>query len=72
MNFEIVDLEEKVLVGIKERCSNYDEEINVKIGKLWKEFFKKGIYSEITGKVNGKAIDFIQIIPKIKWSMTLM
>ena len=56
MNYEIVNLEEKVLVGIKERCSNYDEEINVKIGKLWKEFFKKGIYSKITGKINGKAI----------------
>lgn len=56
MNYEIVNLEEKVLVGIKERCSNFDEKINVKIGKLWKDFFEKGIYSEITGKVNGKSI----------------
>ena len=56
MNYEIVNLEEKVLVGIKERCSNFDEEINVKIGKLWMSFYENGIYSEIRGKVNGKAI----------------
>ena len=56
MNYEIVNLEEKVLVGIKERCSNFDEKLSEKIGKLWKDFYEKGIYSEITGKVNGKAI----------------
>ena len=66
MNYEIVNLEEKVLVGIKERCSNFDEKLSEKIGKLWKEFFEKGIYSEIKGKVSGKAIGLYTNYPENK------
>ena len=56
MNYEIVNLEEKIVVGITARTSNDDENMGNIIGGLWKDFHGKGIYNLIENKVNDKAV----------------
>lgn len=39
MNYEIVNLKEKKLCGLKIRTANTDLEMQKKIGELWSKFF---------------------------------
>lgn len=56
MNYEIVNLEEKIITGISTRTNNGDKEMCSKIGALWGKFFGEGIYESIENKVNDKCI----------------
>lgn len=57
MNYEIVELKEKTVVGISARTNNNSPEMHNVIGGLWNDFYGKGIYTCIPCKVNGKAIE---------------
>lgn len=52
MNYEIVNLEEKTIVGITARTRNSDANMGQVIGGLWGSFFGEGVYSSIENKVN--------------------
>lgn len=55
MNYEIVNLKEKVLLSLKPvRISNNDPEMSAKISKFWEEFMKKS--PEIKKSKTKKAI----------------
>lgn len=56
MNYEIVNLEEKIVTGISTRTSNMDKDMSIKIGGLWGKFYGEGVYFSIENKVNDKAI----------------
>ncbi len=56
MKYEVVTLEEKIVVGISVRTNNMDPDMGAVIGGLWKRFYEGGIYGAIPGKVNGKAL----------------
>ena len=56
MNYEIVELEEKTVVGIGARTKNSDPNMRNLIGGLWQEFYGKGIFQNIQGKINEKSI----------------
>jgi len=56
MNYEIVNLKEKTLVGISTTTSNQDPKMSEKIGKLWVDLYQGGINSNIRNKVNDYAI----------------
>lgn len=56
MNYEIVNLEEKKVAGIRLRSSNNDPEMGRAIGEAWQNFFGKGIYESIPGRKNEKSI----------------
>lgn len=56
MNYEIVNLEQKTVAGIKIRTSNSSPSMTREIGETWQKFYEQGIYASIPGKVNGKAI----------------
>lgn len=56
MNYEVVNLKEKKVVGLNIRTNNNDPNMSNDIGKLWNEFFNQGIFSEIKNKVNERAI----------------
>ncbi len=56
MNYEIIDLKEKIVVGLGCETGNADPEMGAKIGGLWQDFYGKGIYSEIKNKVNAYSI----------------
>lgn len=56
MNYEIVELEEITVAGIKIRTRNSDPNMAIQIGELWEGFFSKGIYQSISNKENDKSI----------------
>lgn len=56
MDYEIVDLTEKTVVGISARTKNSDVNMTTIIGSLWSNFYQNGIYASIPNKVNTAAL----------------
>ncbi len=56
MNYEIVNLEEKIIVGISTETSNEDPKMGEKINKLWVELYQGGVNATIKNKVNDYAV----------------
>ena len=56
MDYEIVNLEQKKIVGVSTATSNKDPEMGEKIGKLWVELYQGGVNAKIKNKVNDYAI----------------
>ena len=56
MKYEIIELEEKVVAGIKIRTTNQDGKSIQDIGMTWQKLFANGIYEKIPNKVNSKTI----------------
>ncbi len=56
MNYEVVELEEKKVVGLSARTSNHDANMGQLIGGLWGRFHGEGVFSSINSKVNKCAI----------------
>lgn len=56
MKYEIVELEEKVITGIRIKTTNQDGKAMQDIGTTWQKLFANGIYEKIPNKVNGKTI----------------
>lgn len=56
MDYEIVNLKEKMVVGVSDRTKNSDPDMNMKIGSLWNKLYNEGIYGKINNKSNDKAV----------------
>ena len=56
MNYEIVTLEEKLVMGISARTNNHAPDMESVIGELWSLFYQGGIYESISDQADGKAI----------------
>ncbi len=56
MNYEIVKLEEKIVIGLCCKTGNSDPEMGMKIGGLWQDFYGKGIVTTLKNRVNEHAI----------------
>lgn len=56
MDYEIVQLEEKKVAGIRIRTSNSEPDMSSSIGIAWQQFFSEGIYPSIPDKKNDKSI----------------
>ena len=56
MKYEMVELEKKVITGIKIKTTNQDGKAVQDIGTTWKKLFADGIYNKIPNKVNAKTI----------------
>jgi predicted transcriptional regulator YdeE len=56
MNYELVELEEKTVVGVTARTKNSDENMPNIIGGLWNSFYQDVIYPQIMNKINQKAL----------------
>ncbi|NFA42010.1 AraC family transcriptional regulator [Clostridium botulinum] len=56
MNYEVVNLKEKKVVGVTARTKNCDENMIKIIGSLWQNLYEGGVYNTIKNKVNDKAI----------------
>lgn len=56
MEYEIVLLKEKTIVGIAGRTNNQSPDMGKIIGGLWCRFYGDGIYDSIDGKINGKVL----------------
>lgn len=56
MDYEIVKLEEKKVVGIAAKTNNRSPEMMGVIGGLWERFYGSGVYLGIQNKVSEKAL----------------
>lgn len=56
MNYEIVKLEEKTVVGVTARTNNTAPDMSMVIGRLWEQLYSKGVYEDIQNKCNHKAL----------------
>lgn len=56
MEYEVVTLSEKKVVGIEARTNNMAPDMSQVIGGLWNRFYGAGIYEGISGKVTGKGL----------------
>ena len=56
MNYEIVNLEEKIVVGVSAITSNDDPNMGKIIGGLWEKLYQGGVNETIKNKVNEYAI----------------
>ncbi len=55
MNYDVVELSEKKIMGIAARTGNTKPDMGNVIGGLWGDFYGKGICQKIRGKVNQHA-----------------
>ncbi len=56
MNYEIVNLEEKTVVGVSATTSNSNPKMGKIISGLWEKLYHGGVYETIKNKVNEYAI----------------
>jgi len=56
MTYEIINLEEKKVVGLRIRTNNNDPNMVKMIGSLWNHFFTDGVYQSILNKQNNNSI----------------
>jgi len=56
MNYEIVNLEQKTVVGVSAITSNSDPKMGEVIGGLWEKLYQGGINAAIKNKINEYAI----------------
>lgn len=56
MDYELVQLKEKKVAGLKIRTINNDPNMSSTIGMAWQNFFAEGIYNSIHYKKNDKSI----------------
>lgn len=56
MNYTVVNLEEKIVVGVSAITGNNDPDMGTLIGGLWEKLYRGGIHDTIKNKVNEYAI----------------
>jgi len=56
MNYEIVNLEAKKIVGLSARTNNSSPDMGMVIGGLWSKFYQDGVHAAVTDKKNDKAL----------------
>ncbi len=56
MDYEVVQLTEKQIAGLKIRTSNSDPQMVEKIGATWQRFYGDGIEASLNGRENDKCI----------------
>ncbi|MGC6176243.1 GyrI-like domain-containing protein [Lacrimispora sp. 38-1] len=56
MEYQLVELEEKMAAGLIARTNNYSPDMGNVISGLWERFFGMGFYSTVVHKANGKTL----------------
>ncbi len=71
MNYEIVTLKEKTLLGLSARTGNDDPNMGEIIGGLWKKLFTEGVYESIKNKSNDYSIGLYSDYSDNTYSITV-
>lgn len=71
MNYEIVELKEKIVVGVNAVTGNDDPDMGTIIGSLWNELYQGGVNSKIKNKVNEYAIGLYSDYHDNKYEVTV-
>ena len=70
MNYEIVELKEKTIVGFAARTSNEDSQMGAIIGDLWKQLYTPANTEKIQNRVNAYAIGLYSDYDKEGYQVT--
>lgn len=70
MNYEIVKLEQKTVVGVSAITSNADPKMGAVIGGLWKTLYQGGVNTAIKNKINEYAIGLYSDYSKDQYCVT--
>ena len=70
MNYEIVELKEKTIVGFTARTSNEDPQMGAIIGDLWKQLYTPENTEKIQNRVNSYAIGLYSNYDKEGYQVT--
>ena len=71
MNYEIVELKEKTIVGFAARTSNEDPQMGAVIGDLWKQLYTPENTEKIQNRVNAYAIGLYSDYDKEGYQVTV-
>ena len=71
MKYEIVNLEEKIVVGVSNITSNDDPKMGQVIGGLWEKLYQGGVNELIKNKVNKYAIGLYSDYENNKYCITV-
>ena len=71
MNYEIVELKEKTIVGFTARTSNEDPQMGAIIGGLWKQLYTPENTEKIQNRVNAYAIGLYSDYDKEGYQVTV-
>lgn len=56
MNYEIVNIQERIIAEIAVRTGNASPDMSYAIGSLWKRFYAEKIYAHISNKISPKVL----------------
>ncbi len=56
MNYETINLQEKIVACLTARTKNSDPDMGAVIGGLWQRFYEPDVYSTINNRVSEKAV----------------
>jgi predicted transcriptional regulator YdeE len=70
MNYEIVNLEQKTVVGVSAITSNADSQMGAVIGGLWEKLYQGGVNAAIKNKINEYAIGLYSDYSKDQYCVT--
>ena len=56
MDYEMIELSAKTIIGLTARTANDDPQMGAVIGSLWQRLFAEGIYEQIACKANSHTI----------------
>ena len=71
MNYEVVNLKEKIVVGVSAITSNDDPDMGKVIGGLWEKLYQGGVNESIKNKVNEYAIGLYSDYEDNKYLVTV-
>lgn len=71
MNYEIVNLKEKIVVGVSAITSNDDPDMGKVIGGLWGKLYQDGVNESIKNKVNEYAVGLYSDYEENKYLVTV-
>lgn len=70
MNYEVVNLDQKTVVGVSAITGNADPKMGEIIGGLWDRLYNQGVYPTIKNKVNEYAIGLYSDYTKDQYCVT--
>lgn len=71
MDYEVVTLQEKTVVGVSDKTGNSDPKMGAIIGELWRKLYQDGISQQIQNRVNEYAIGLYSDYEGEQYSVTV-
>lgn len=71
MQYELVNLEEKTIVGVSAVTGNDEPDMSAVIGGLWQKLYQGGVYAQIQNKCNDHAVGLYSDYTEQQYTVTV-